>query len=314
MKSGKGKGKPFLKSGLGDEAHTRALHANLNRYRNDIRPGLKAHSLELPGQPLDRFYLRHSKLFSFSRKKFLEIGGTFSPTLMSSERSLSSFGLVSNEIEYTPHEKELFFRAEEKDSGIGAFIQFSVSTFHEQNHRLFWKTLPAPQKLDVDSLRRYLNFMESLVVSLDMALGDELGTLQSAPGYQTGVIYDPGTDVSFENLRERKNYYHCACEATFLTLEGFNAKRIKAYMNAKHAGLKKPLRDRAIERALKLDQLFVELTNPTWQKKHADELIRFFSKYPSSRKNFPLSEDGGAFLGEYVIAEDVFTSFLNELK
>ena len=300
----------FKLSRLGDETHKRALQSNLSLYADKILPKLTRHPLELAGQPLDRFYLNESKLFRRSREWYGKIGGEFKAALVSSERSLSSEGLLRPLIEYTPHEAELIFRAREKDSNIATFIQFSVSTYHEQNHRIFWETLPAPLIATPDSIRRYLNLMESLVVMLDMVLGDEVGTIASAPGYQVGVIYDPGTDVKFKDLREQKNYYHCACQATFLALERYNPKKIRAFLNQKHAGLQEALRERAIERSLKLDWLFVELTNPTWQDKHAASLKKFFSSYPKARKTLQMSEDPGEFFGEYVLIEQVLNLFL----
>lgn len=307
------KAENFKLSALGNKTHTDALHFNLNLYGDQILPKLKPHALEIPGQPFDRFYLTSSKLFTHSRKEFLNGKGVFSPFFISSERSLSSSGLLGNEIEYTPHEKELFFRAKEKDTGIGAFTRFSVSTFHEQNHRIFWKSLPVPTSLNEETLRRYLNLMESLVVALDMALGDELGTKNSAPGYQLGVLYDPGTEISFGTRRERLNYYHCAVHATFLNLEGYAKKNILGFLADRYQHLAKPLRDRAIERSLVLDRLFVEKTNPLWQKKHKKELLRFFSAYAPARKILKLSEDPGEFTSEYLLTEEVLGLFLKVL-
>ena len=74
---------------------------------------------------------------------------------------------------------------------------YSTSLFHEQNHRILWKLLP-PAPVEKNALRRYLNFAESLVITLDMALGDELGAKLAPLFYLTGVTYDPGTTVREE--------------------------------------------------------------------------------------------------------------------
>ena len=272
---------------------------------------MRPHKLELAGQPLDRYYLRESRLFAAVRSGYGQIGGTFAASLTSSERSLSSAALLAPRIEYTPAAAELYFRARARDENISTLTQLSVSTFHEANHRIFWATLPAPERetsarARVSARRRYLNFIESLVVALDMALGDSLGPHRAAPGYQAGVIYDPGTFTDFRDAREARNYYHLALHATFLNLEGYPLKRVATALRARPTPLSDGLRDRAIERALKLDRVFVERTNPLWQRMHGAALDRFFDTYPARRRTLSLSEDPLAFHEEYVLAEQVF--------
>lgn len=306
----------FKKSGLGDEKHRLSLIKNLSLL-SKIKPKKlgkslthEVESLRLSGQPMDRFYLEHSPLFRFSRSEFLKNGGKFIPSILSSERSLSSANLLLNQIEYSPVESEIFYRAQQKDKDLSFWVKMCTSTFHEQNHRYLWRTLPAPQNLQKENIRIYLNFIESIVVTLDMVLSDSMGTNLSTLGYQLGVIYDPGTEIKFKNLREQMNYYHCACHATFLHLEGYNSKNSENFLNEKHAHLSKPLRQRAIKRAFKLDELFVHYTNPMWQSLHFKSVQTFLNQYPLERKTLNLSLSQGQMIEEYLLVEKVLSSFL----
>lgn len=155
-------------------------------------------------QPFDALLLRFSPLFRQSRQLFLKQGGRYFPTLLSSPRTLSSPKLLEQTIEYSPIERELIWSAtdpiESKSVRLERLFEtraYTTSLFHETNHRILWKFLPPPPPLGKtgSAVSRYLNFVESLVVTLDMALGDELGPELSQVLYLAGVTYDPGTEL-----------------------------------------------------------------------------------------------------------------------
>jgi hypothetical protein len=102
---------------------------------------------------------------------------------------------------------------------------------------------------------------------MDMALGDELGHGVSVFFYLTGVTYDPGTDILKDGLtaREYRNYLHACSYATFLKLEFYSDEDIRKAVEHLYPQNKKIL-DRAIKRALRLDNAFVQITNPMWQE------------------------------------------------
>lgn len=199
------------------------LRKNIALYRSAIVPGLKQHALALPGQAFDSFFLRESRLFKRSRELYLAQKGEFQARLASSPRSLASSVLLENRIQYSPTEDELFWIATDRnerknDEGLLRVVSYSTSLFHEQSHRIFWEILPLPSDQSPSGLRRYLNFIEAVVVGVDMALGDELGPRLSALGYLSGTLYDPGTYAEFANKREQRNYLHVAIRATYLAL------------------------------------------------------------------------------------------------
>jgi hypothetical protein len=241
----------------------------------------KPHALALKEQPFDSMLLRSSPLFARSRKFFLDQGGSFYPTLLSSPRTLSSPSLLENQIEYSPVEKELIWAATDgSESGdvkkLTRLFQtraYVTSLFHEQNHRILWNTLPSPSSKHAEA-SRYLNLAESLVIGTDMALGDEMGHGISRVFYLSGVTYDPGTDIGREKPTQRayRNYIHACIYATYMKLEFYETKDIIKAIHHLYPQDKK-LTERAIQRALRLDDDFVRITNPMWQESNLDTVI-----------------------------------------
>jgi len=244
----------------------------------------KPSPLTLPGQPMDSLLLSMSSLYSHSRALFLHQGGTYLPSLISSPRTLGSVALLGQEIEYSPIEREYLWAAQDtyqlrdRPDYLHELRLWISNVFHEQNHRVLWGILPNPPK-DPHARRRYLNFVESLVVAMDMALGDELGDPLSGLLHEGGVIYDPGTRIreSISNLREYKNYLQTATYATYLYLEHFPHEEIHWIVKHLHGSMGS-LMERALERALRLDEEFVFRTNPFWQEKHSEQVFQYFKK------------------------------------
>lgn len=258
-------------------------------------PALNA--LIVSEQPFDPLLLSLSPLYRLNRNLFLKHGGTFHPQLLSSQRTLSSDILLDNVIPYSPLASELLYnpsRAYELRSWI-------TTLFHETSHRLLWHWLP-PAPIEKGAHRRFLNLVESLVITLDMALGDELGEHASSAFYLLGCTYDPGTSIRQEIFeqehlsQERKsrlylNVLHAACFATYLHLEGYNRKQVlKAtqHLYARPIQLIAPysdLLDRAVARALRIDKGFVQKTNPIWQAKNLKHTQKKLKKirYPKTQ-------------------------------
>jgi hypothetical protein len=237
-------------------------------------------SLALSEQPFDAHLLALCPLYRRSRELYLQQKGAFMGTLVSSPRTLSSSVLLENRIEYSPVEKELVWAAtnpiERKNPEHLLKIRTFVSSlFHEQNHRILWKLLPAPPS-SAAGIRMYLNFVESLVITLDMALADSLGPELAKLFYLTGTIYDPGTSVRIEmrnsakDQRLYRNYLQASLYATYLNLEMYDPRAIAQAIQALFPHLGK-LAPKAAQRALQLDPAFVQNTNPIWQKRYAKE-------------------------------------------
>jgi hypothetical protein len=233
--------------------------------------------------PFDGLLLSISPLYRRSRQLFLDSKGTFQSLLVSSPRTLSSPTLLEPRIQYSPVETEMIWAATDPIERRNAHHLMTLRTyvgslFHEQNHRSLWGILPPPPQ-DAVGIRRYLNFAESLVISTDMALGDELGPKLARPLYLTGTIYDPGTNVKDLSLsrREYRNYLQAATHATYLNLEHYDPEQIGKGIAVLFPTLGK-LSERASQRSGNLDRAFVWKTNPSWQKKHWEKVARALSK------------------------------------
>jgi hypothetical protein len=266
-------------------------------------------SYTLHEQPFDAHLLSCSPLFLKSRKLYIEEGGNYFPTLVSSSRTLSSPRLLDQTIEYSPIERELIWlatdRLESKSSArILELRTFASSLFHEQNHRILWRLLPSAPA-NRTGLRRYLNFAESLVIVTDMALGDQLGPELASLFYLTGVTYDPGTTV-FREMKTRRayrNYLQAALHSTYLNLELFDPDSIPKAIERLFPELKS-FASRAAVRSGNLDPAFVESTNLAWQRKHQKMLM---TRLCSSDKSvLELPEDPLDHRQQYLIAEKWF--------
>lgn len=268
--------------------------------------------LELPEQPLDRELLSLSPLFRRSRQIYLRGGGKFRPALVSSPRTLSSPILLEQLIEYSPVGSELVWAAtdpaQRRDpSHLLRLRTYVSSLFHEQSHRILWRRI-GPPPADGPGLRRYLNFVESLVIVMDMALGDELGAALAAVFYLSGVIYDPGTGVRAGlSAREYRNYLQVALHATYLNLELYDPARIPDAVLALFPMMPEELVLRAAVRSLNLDRGFVTRTNPVWQKRHHAAVVRALSRLGGAPPDMP--RDPMDNREQYLFAEKWFGLF-----
>ena len=234
-------------------------------------------------QPFDSLLLSFSPLYLGSRKLYLEHNGSFKPSLISSPRTLSSPSLLSLQIEYSPIESEYLWAATDpaqsrNEEALTTLRGLISNLFHEQNHRILWSFLPPPPASSA-GMRRYLNFVESLVVILDMALSDELPAKMAQLCHLTGLTYDPGTEVKRElkNKRKYRNYLHAALYGTYMNLEFYEHPDIQKAIHALFPTLEKT-GERAAQRSVRLDQEFVQKTNPFWQKRYQKKVFETLSR------------------------------------
>lgn len=295
--------------------HYPVLLHNLNQY---LKKKEKTHSLALPGQPFDDLFLNKSKLYKKSRELFLKQKGSFEPRLVTSARSLSSAILLENRIQYSPTQDEIFWVVNDKNQSeseklkeLQTLVSYSVSLFHEQNHRILWNQIGAPTDISKDGLRRALNLSESIIIGLDMALGDELRPELSSLGYLSATLYDPGSYVKFKNKREQYNYYHLVVRSTFLLLEYYNKKRILKSLPTLAPELPQELAEHAVERALRLDEQFVFFTNPTWQEKNQKRVHDYFKKLKQkSKKHLDIHVGPDLWIDPYLAFESLLKTYL----
>ena len=278
----------------------------------------KQPKLLVPELPFDEQLLNLSSLYRQSRKLYLKLGGVFLPKVSSTMRGLSTHDLFKNEIEYTPALSELKWLREfgyqlgDANDRIFSLMQFTeISIFHEQNHRIIWRELP-PVPEEKEDVRRYLNFAESLVVTLDMALGDQLGLELSKAFERMKVIYHPGAKDSPVNSSkaEYRKYLLAILTATYYALEGMYYDDVLAAVDYVLAG-QKALNRKAVKRALSLSEIFTQVTNPEWQNlywKSGQQKLQKIQK-GSQADTFYLPADPLDLEEEFVVALRIFDHF-----
>ena len=281
------------------------------RALEDSRSRLKPKANVLLEQPFDLHLLNWSDLYGRSRKLFRQLGGRFCPTYLSSRRSLSSPVLLEPIIQYSPMEREWVWLATDQvesknPSQLLTFRSISTSIYHEQNHRILWKVLPPAPRRGL-SLRRFLNFSEAIIITLDMALSDELGPRLATLFYLLGVTYDPGTLIK-EHLsaRDYRNYLQAVTYATYLNLECYSFEDIRSILRQLFPQLGSHL-ERTLSRSLRLDRQFIEVTNPVWQKRYASAAGKLLSD--AHLKPLVLSDNPLENWVSYLIVEHVFDHY-----
>lgn len=253
-------------------------------------------NLVLPDYPFDHQLLSLSSVYRKSRQTYLSIAGRFQPRVCSTMRGLRSQDLFKNEIDYTPALSELLwfkdfgYKVSNASDMIQSVLRFTeISVFHEQNHRILWQLLP-PAPKSKDSFCRYLNFAESLVVTLDITLADQLGKKNSQAFERLKLIYRPsGQDRYFEKSKDTyKNYLLAVFVTTYCALEFIHKEDILKAVNYILPG-QKALNKVAHRRAMELSETFIHVTNPQWQSMYwtkAKTKLRRIQK----RHNEPLLE------------------------
>lgn len=236
--------------------------------------------LVLPEYPYDIQLLTGSALYRKSRELYRSIKGEYSARLCSTLRALSTQDLTQNLIEYTPAQAEFAWfnkhheNVTDPDEAVKALVRFNeISVFHEQNHRILWRLIPPPAN-NLRNFYRYLNFAESIVVVLDMALGDQLGLETSDAFEKLHLIYRPGV-VDQETIalkKEYRQYLIANVLATYYVLEWMNEEDM---LNALNYVLpdQEEINEAAVERSLELSEHFSRITNPEWQKLYGEEVL-----------------------------------------
>lgn len=273
--------------------------------------------LALPEYPFDNRLLNISPLYRKSRRFYYELGGRFAPKLCSTMRALSAQDLFKDEIDFSPAFSEMqWFSSHARvlpdaESELAALRQFSdISLFHEQNHRVIWRLLPPPPDERID-LRRYLNFAESLVVTLDLALGDELGKELSLGLENLNVIYRPGGNNPWRtSKKEYRRYLLAVLTATYFILEKVDSRDLLKAVDFLFPG-QKAINKAAVRRSGELNEHFVYVTNPNWQELYWQSAAKKLQKIHRQSKMaaFYLPEDPLDLREEFFYARLVFDNY-----
>ena len=240
---------------------------------NQLHASRKHSKLILEEYLFDNQLLTLSHLYRTSRIQYLNLGGTYVRKLCSTLRSLRTHDLFKNEIEYTPSLSEFLWFKEyhqmlpDPEIEIDSLFRFSdISLFHEQNHRIIWSLLPPPPT-EESNMRRYLNFAESLVVTLDIALGVEIGRDLSPVFERMNLIYR-SSNKKLGKIKTPNEYRHYLLSifcSTFYILELIRTKDILSAVNYVLPEFTK-INQLAVSCSLELNEDFYKNTNPQWQK------------------------------------------------
>jgi hypothetical protein len=284
----------------------------------ETMPSAKKHSLlALEQYPYDHELLTRSSLYRISRMSYNKIG-EFRMRVCSTMRSLSATDLFKPEIEFSPMASELSWFREHSNEvtdlerHVGAINEFNaISLFHEQNHRLLWLMLPpAPQ--EKRDFCRYMNFAESLIITLDLALGDQVGPEFSAPLERLKILYRPAGRDEWHRKSKKlyRQYLIGLFFATYLILELVDRRDILKVLDYVMPGQKQMNKD-AVHRALELSELFTLNTNLQWQQRYWMQAQKSLAALHSKSKDQPLylAEDPLDFEDEIVLAWELLESW-----
>ena len=305
-------------------AHDPNIKLKVKNFLTDTKklsalPCLKKYAkLALNEYPFDHQLLTASCIYRVSRKHYIELGGRYSEKISSTMRSLSTQDLFKNEIDYTPSFSEMKWFVDHLDDVADAFAEMSalsqfneISLFHEQNHRVIWPLLP-PAPPEERDICRYLNFAESLVVTLDIALGDELGEKLSTVFERMKVIYRTGARTRWIDQPKElyRRYLLAILCSTYFVLELINPEDILKAVDYVLPGQKKMNRD-AVRRGLNINELFTRITNPQWQEREwKKSSIKLAAIHHGSDKDpLYLPDDPLDLEEEFIIARRVFDHF-----
>ena len=249
-------------------------------YVNNLKTNPELSDLVVLEYPFDLQLLSSSKLYEQSRRLYYSIEGKYSAILCSTLRALSTQDLTANLIEYTPSASEFVWFVKNHDAVTDleaakeALLRFNeISVFHEQNHRILWRLIPPPPN-EIRNFCRYLNFAESIVVVLDMALGDQLGFETSEAFEGLHLIYRPGVvdQESIDSKKEYRQYLIANVIATYYLLEWMNVEDILQALNYVLPD-QSDINEAAVERSLELSENFSRITNPEWQQRNASDVL-----------------------------------------
>ena len=275
----------------------------------------KYKKISISEYPFDLQLLTASTLYRQSRSSYRKLGGVFSPRVSSTMRGLSAQDLFKNEIDFTPSHSEMawfnvhFNEIVDPYEQVVALTRFNeISVFHEQNHRVIWQLLP-PAPEEQRDFCRYLNFAESLVVTLDLALGDELGLKISPVFERMKVIYRDGGRAPFKKSSKKiyRQYLLAILCATYFILELIHTDDILGALNYIFPAQKKMNR-LAFLRSLEINELFTRVTNPQWQERLWKISLTKLKKIQaqSMEQALYLPEDPLDLEEEFIIADRIF--------
>lgn len=254
---------------------------HLRRFRRDIEllsqlPATRRyHELVVEEYPFDAQLLHLSRLYRRSRQLYVAMGGAFAPRLSSMERSLSEQDLFTSEIEFAPALTEMLWFKDHHvgfmtpGTAVAALRRFlNTSLFHEQNHRILWRLLPSPPP-GKQGLIRYFNLAESLALTLDVALADEVGE-SSTMFHRLNVLYRRANDRDWQGQTRanRRRYLLAVFYAMYCRLE------IVGRPPQIRKGVAEVLPDqdainrKAVRRSFEIEDSFMTQTIPRWRRFH----------------------------------------------
>lgn len=209
------------------------------------------------------------------------------PAFVSKSRSLSSDGLISDQIKYSPLNDEFAWlsrglRAADPNAHylISVLMNYNVVLFHEQNHRLIRKWFPPHPELaaSLAPRRRYHNLQEAWVGTLDILLSDELPSSVSSALSAAGVLYSEGpSPPRYAKRADILESTIATLQSSWLRLEGFDLERAQQRM-VRTGNLRSKVQVAGFLRGCVGNDGFDQITNPFWQAAYGLEAARTWSR------------------------------------
>ena len=249
---------------------------------------LKQHPLEVNNQIFDRFMLYSYPLYLKSRQLALGFDCEFQHIHSDISFQLIENTLLTNRIQIVPLENECRWTAFDpqfKNSLHILHVLYNISSvFHEQNHRVLWSLLPkcAPGGR---ALKNYLNFAESLTMTLDYALAHTIQPKMAWFLQLTGVSYR-GAQFR-KHSKDKKNYptfLVSFCIGQLMYFDFCKKREVKKFLYEKFQ-VKNEIISDAVDMAFTIESEFNTETNRQWQIKYKKDCEKFLVRKSKNTLN-----------------------------
>jgi hypothetical protein len=292
-------------------------------FREKSEPGLELGlepPLALDEHMLDRELLQLSALYAQSRTLFLNCGGSYRFELASKSRSIMTSGVIEECVPVSPVYREVLWCA--RSSKISrqererADFLFECVTplFHEQNHRILWRVLPAPANESDACWRKYLVFCESVVVALDYLISMELGKGVGDFFGRVGCLYywdSAQRNKCGMNEKELPQKISLFVYAVFCALTGVPQASIVQQLL--HRAPSKWVLD-VVKTTSELSRGFVNKAHLQWQERYLDRARRWLGDAGTFSPAYSFNYENLDYSRSVELGLPIFRYFMKEVR
>lgn len=271
---------------------------------------LKEHPLEVKNQIFDRFMLYSYPLYLKSRQLAIENDCKFEHIHSDIAFQLIENTLLTKRIQIVPLENECRWAAfdlQYKNSLHIMHVLHNISSvFHEQNHRILWSLLPKCSQ-GGRALKNYLNFAESMTMTLDYALAHKIQPKMAWFLQLIGVSYRGAHFRKHSN--DKKNYSDflvAFCIGQLMYFDFYKKRDVKKFLKEKFPNQADIISD-AVDMAFTIESEFNTETNHQWQMKYKKDCEKFLVR--KSKNTLNLSNIEKSFDELKIIIEKILKTY-----